>query len=56
MQIFEEVLFFHATYKKEKQEKHTIQLNLCQLDVGGWREEKGTRLSDGAGGRKRARD
>ena len=32
---------FQATYNTEKQ---TIQLILCQLDVGGWQKEKGTRL------------
>ena len=44
MQIFEEVLFFklRTTTKTEKQ---TIQFSLCQLHVGGWQKEKGTRLT-----------
>ena len=41
VQIFEEVLFF----KLRTTEKQTIQLILYQLDVGGWRKEKGTRLT-----------
>ena len=42
MQIFKEVLFF----KLRTTEKRLIQLILCQLDVGGWWKEKGTRLTD----------
>ena len=30
--------------QKQQKNKHLIQLILCQLDVGGWRKEKGTRL------------
>ena len=30
-----------------KKEKQTIQLTLCQLGLGGWRKEKGMRLSQG---------
>ena len=38
-----------SSYKQQQQQKqqknkHLIQLILCQLDVGGWRKEKGTRL------------
>ena len=39
MQTFDEVLFFQATYNI-KTGKQTIQLILCQLDVGGWQKEK----------------
>ena len=35
---------FQAMYNI-KTEKQLIQLILCQLDVGGWRKEKGTRLT-----------
>ena len=34
---------FQAMYNMKK-EKQTIQLILCQLDVGGWWKEKGLRL------------
>ena len=42
---------FQATYnmkteKKTTTKKQLMQLILCQLDVGGWRKEKGTRLTD----------
>ena len=41
MQIFEEVLFLQLCKKtKTKQQQQLIQLILCQLDVGGWWEEK----------------
>ena len=43
MQIFKEVSLFQAMYNI-KTEKQTIQLILCQLDLGGWWKEKGTRL------------
>ena len=48
MQLFEEVLFLklRTTEKTNEQKKKTIQLMLCQLYVGGLREEKGTRLTD----------
>ena len=39
---------FQAMYniKTEEEKKHQlIQLILCQLDVGGWQKEKGTRLT-----------
>ena len=41
VQIFEQVLFF----KLRTTEKQLIQLILCQLGVGGWRNEKGERLT-----------
>ena len=48
--MFEEVLFFklRTTTQKQKKKKgkQFIQLILCQLDVGGWRKEKGTRLTE----------
>ena len=41
VRIFEEVLFFQATYNM-KTEKQTINLlNLCQLDAGRLEEGKG---------------
>ena len=50
MQSLEEALFFKLRKTKQKQqknkEKQTIQLILCQLDVGDWRKEKGSRLTD----------
>ena len=49
VQIFEEVLFFKlrtTTTTKTEKNKPLIQLILCHLDVGGWRKEKGTRLTD----------
>ena len=50
MQIFEEFLFFKlCTTTTEKKNKQLIQLILCQLDVGGWRKEKGTRLTQERG-------
>ena len=37
---------FQATYNiKTEKNKPSVQLILCQLDVGGWRKEKGTRLT-----------
>ena len=44
--IFEEVLFFKLCTKEKQKNKQLIQLILCQLDVGWWRKEKGTRLTD----------
>ena len=39
---------FQATYNiKNRKNKQSIQLILCQLDVGGWRKEKNTRLTQG---------
>ena len=50
MQIFEEALFFKlrtkTKTKQNKKQQQIIQLILCQLDVGGWRKEKGTRLTE----------
>ena len=51
MQIFEEDLFFklRTTTKiktKAEKNKQLSQLILCQLDVGDWRREKGTILTD----------
>ena len=40
MQIFQEVLFFKLRTEKQQQQKQLIQLILCHLDVGGWREER----------------
>ena len=46
MQIFDEVLFLKLRAKKQQQKnKQLIQLILCQLDVGGWLKEEGTRLT-----------
>ena len=45
VQIFEEVLFFKVRTTKKQKNKQLIQLLLCQLDVGGWWKEKGTRLT-----------
>ena len=45
--IFEEVLFFKLrTTTTTTTEEQTIQIILCQLNVGGWRKETGTRLTD----------
>ena len=44
MQFFEEVLVFQVTCNRKREEK--IQLILCQLDVGGWQKEEGTRLTE----------
>ena len=51
MQIFEEVFFFklHTTKKQQQKNRQLIQLILSQLDVGGWRKEKGTRLTQERG-------
>ena len=35
---------FQATYNIKSEEKKTVQLILCQLDVGGWWKEMGKRL------------
>ena len=35
-----------SSYVQQKTEKQTIQLTLCQLDVGGWQKEKGMRLTE----------
>ena len=45
---FQESHCFQATYsiKKKQKNKQLIQLILCQLDVGGWRKEKGKKLTD----------
>ena len=39
---------FQATHniKQQQTNKQLIQLILCQLDVGGWRKEKATRLTE----------
>ena len=42
VQIFEKVLF--SSYIQHRNRK-TNKLTLCQLDVGGWRKEKGMRLT-----------
>ena len=34
---------FQATYNIKTENKQLFQLILCQLDVGGWQKEKGTR-------------
>ena len=46
MQIFEEVLFFKLRTTEKQKNKQLIQLILCQLEMGGWQKEKGTRLTD----------
>ena len=46
VQIFEEILFFklRAT-EKQKKKKTNNSIYLVPVNVGGWRKEKGTRLT-----------
>ena len=46
MHIFQEVLFLKLRTTEKQKNKQLIQLILRRLDVGGWRKEKGTRLTD----------
>ena len=37
---------FKQRTKQQQKNKQLIQLTSCPLDVGGWRKERGTRLTD----------